>query len=280
MLKCVVFAVTEYGLAYLLEKRDSIEKTLRTGAVETVFMTQQDHSEKYLKEQMLFITDDAEILKQLLKEEYYAIGLYHDKNKGVYFEDTLYVVEDVEQLTFKAYDEVYRRLAGLPWDILETEHLVVRESTQEDVKEFYRIYKEPSITYYMEDLFQDPAEETVYMEAYIKQIYEFYGFGIWTVLHKETGEVIGRAGLNVREGYDLPELGFVIDVQYQGRGYAFEVCSAILDYAREELLFEKVQALVKEENERSVKLLNKLSFEYEKDVLEKGQEYRLMIKRL
>lgn len=131
MLKCVVFAVTEYGLAYLWEKRDSIEKTLRTGAVETVFMTQQDHSEKYLKEQMLFITDDAEILKQLLKEEYYAIGLYHDKNKGVYFEDTLYVVEDVEQLTFKAYDEVYRRLAGLPWDILETEHLVVRESTQE-----------------------------------------------------------------------------------------------------------------------------------------------------
>ena len=186
----------------------------------------------------------------------------------------------MEELTYKAYDEVYRRLAGIPWDILETQRLKVRESTVGDVKEFYRIYREPSITYYMEDLFQDPDEENAYMEAYIRQIYGFYGFGMWTVLLKNTGEVIGRAGLSIREGYELPELGFAIDVSHQGRGYALEACRAILTYAKEELCFEQVQALVRQENEASINLLKKLEFQYERNVVERGQEYLLLIKSL
>ena len=132
----------------------------------------------------------------------------------------------------------------------------------------------------MEDLFQDPDEENAYMEAYIRQIYGFYGFGMWTVLLKNTGHVIGRAGLSIREGYELPELGFVIDVSHQGRGYALEACRAILTYAKEELCFEQVQALVRQENEASINLLKKLEFQYEKNVVERGQEYLFLIKSL
>lgn len=280
MLKCVVFAVTEYGLTYLSEKRDRIEKMLYAAGVKAAFTAKRDFLWKENMQEVLFITDHAEILERLLKEGFYVIGLYHDKNGDTIFKGTLYAVEDVEQLAFQAYDEAYRRLAGLPWNILETERLIVRESTVADVEEFYRIYSEPSITYYMEELFQDPAEERAYMESYIKQVYGFYGFGMWTVLLKETGQVIGRAGLNVREGYDLPELGFVIGVPYQRKGYAYEVCSAILRYAEEELLFEKVQALVQGENEASKRLLCKLQFKYDRNVMERGREYELMIKQL
>ncbi|MGN0376121.1 MAG: GNAT family N-acetyltransferase [Suilimivivens sp.] len=268
--------VTESGLDGLLEQRASIEKTLYAGEIKAVFTSCQDYRCDLAKEDQLLITDDAETLKWLLKEGFFAIALYHDKNREVSFPEALYVVENVEELTLKAYDEVYRRLAGLPWDILETERLLVRESTVEDVKEFYRIYGDPSVTCYMEGLFQDPDEEIAYMKSYIKQIYGYYGFGMWTVLLKSTGQVIGRAGLSIREGYELPELGFVIDVMHQRRGYAFEVCSAILNYAKEELFFEKVQALVQEKNEASLKLLYKLGFQYEKNVFENGQEYRLM----
>lgn len=296
MLKCVVFAVTEYGFACLSEKRSGIERTLGSEGVKTVFLAKGDGGfllkerqgpsysggdyEKYGKEELLFLTDDADILSSLLREKYYAIGMYHDRNQDVCFQGTLYAVEDVEQLTFQAYDQAYRRLAGLPWEILETERLAVRESTVEDVKDFYRIYREPSITYYMENLFQDPDEEAAYMESYIRQIYGFYGFGMWTVLLKSSGRVIGRAGLNVREGYELPELGFVIGVPYQGRGYAYEVCGAVLSYAKEQLQFEKVQALVQEGNEASNRLLDKLGFAYERNIVENGQEYKLMIKKL
>lgn len=291
MLKSVVFPVTAYFYKPLLEKREKIEAELLPYGIEPVLIELADSKdtisgmvhlqdkELYLKEEMLLITDSPKILKELLADGFYAIALYHEQNRGISFE-TPYAVEDVEQLNFKSYDEVYRRLAGLPWDILETERLKVRESVVSDIEDFYRIYREPSVTYYMEDLFQDPEEERAYMESYIRQVYGFYGFGMWTVLCRETGKVIGRAGLSVREGYDVPELGFVIDVHHQRQGYGYEVCSAILVYAGKELLFEKVQALVQKGNTASRQLLDRLGFQYEKDVVENKQEYQLMIRQL
>ena len=71
-----------------------------------------------------------------------------------------------------------------------------------------------------------------------------------------------------------------IDVSHQGRGYALEVCSAILTYAKEELCFEQVQALVQEENASSLNLLHKLGFRYERNVVEQGREYLLLTKNL
>ncbi len=288
MLKCVVFAVTSYYYKQLLERRAALEDELPSGEAELVIMEAEgDISaettvllERYKKENLLFIADSREIFLHLYNGGYYVIALYHELNRQVSFEEALYAVEDVQQLKLMSYDEVYRRLAGLPWDILETERLKVRESTVSDVPDFYGIYAEPSVTYYMEDLFQDPDEECAYMEAYIRQVYGFYGFGMWTVLLKETGQIIGRAGLSVRAGYELPELGFVIAVPFQGKGFAFEVCSAVLAYAKEELLFDRVQALVQEKNAASCSLLAKLGFEYEKNVIEDNREYCLMIKQL
>lgn len=288
MLKCVVFAVTSYYYKYLLERRGEIEDELTAGGIELKITEAEENPEAglqaavqlYKKEELLFIADSREAFLYLYEEGYYVIALYHERNRHISFKEALYVVEDAQQLNLKSYDEVYRRLAGLPWDILETGRLKVRESTVSDVQDFYRIYEEPSVTYYMEDLFQDPDEELAYMEAYIREVYGFYGFGMWTVVLKETGRIIGRAGLSVREGYELPELGFVIAVPFQRKGYAFEACSAVLDYAKEELFFDKVQALVQEQNAASCRLLAKLGFTYEKNVTEDNREYRFMIKQL
>ena len=125
---------------------------------------------------------------------------------------------------------------------------------------------------------QEKESEIAYMKSYIEQIYGFYGFGLWTVILKESGEIIGRAGLSVREGYEIPELGFVIGVPFQKKGYAYEVCEAILRYAREELAFEAVQALVDEKNESSLRLLKKLGFLFDRDVIESDRHYKLFVK--
>lgn len=286
MLKCVVFPVTAYGYQVISAGRAQMEKPLAENGVtlyafEAGTAEEKDDFRKKIngsRFETLFVTDDPELLKKLLAGDCYAIAFYHEKNKEVFFRGALYAVEDVAQLTYHSCDEAYRRLAGIPWDILETDRLKVRESTVEDVEDFYRIYADPSITFYMEDLFQDPDEERVYMETYIKQFYGFYGFGMWTVILKETGQIIGRAGLSIREGYDLPELGFMIAVPFQKKGLAFEVCSAVLKYAREELFFDEVQALVEKENTASLRVLEKLGFYFRDEVTEKGKRYRLMIK--
>lgn len=232
------------------------------------------------REELLLLTDSPEWFLLLYDRGLYVLAVYHPGNRGGAFPQARYAVEDLLALEYTSYDEAYRRMAHLPWNILETERLKVRESTLEDVDDFYEIYQEPSITYYMEDLFPQKEAETAYMKAYIDQIYGFYGYGLWTVIHKESGKVIGRAGLSLREGYELPELGFVIAVPFQGKGYGYEVCRRILGYAREVLEFQEIQALADEKNLASLGLLQKLGFEYRRKVLEGARSYELYVKKI
>lgn len=189
-----------------------------------------------------------------------------------------YACEKPEELEISFLEGVYRRYKGIPWEICETERCLIRETTVEDVAAFYEIYKEPEITRYMENLYEDPEKERAYIRDYIDKIYGFYDFGIWTVTLKGSGQVIGRAGLTYREGYGEPELGFVIGVPWQKKGFASEVCRAVLDYGRENYGFDRVQAFVRPGNRASVKLCEKLGFVRREELVMEGTEYaRYMI---
>lgn len=231
-------------------------------------------------EQPLYVTDQAEVYTALRKKGFYVLPCLCEENRNESFPGALYAVEKLEELDFASLDRIYRRLAGLPWEILETDRLLVRETTVKDVESFYRIYEEPSVTAYMEALCEERDEETAYIESYIETVYAFYGYGMWTVLEKAGGEVIGRAGISWREGYDLPELGFVIGVPWQGRGYALEVCEGILNYARETLEMKEIQALVRPGNERSIKLCNKLGFMPGGETMAEGVGHLVFTKEL
>lgn len=231
-------------------------------------------------EQPLYVTDQPKVYAELREQGCYVLPCLHEDNRGEAFPGALYAVEKLEEMDEESFDLAYRRLAGLPWEILTTERCVVRETTVKDVDSFYRIYAEPSITEYMENLFEDRDEEIAYTKDYIDKVYAFYGYGMWTVLEKERGEAIGRAGITWREGYDLPELGFVFGVPWQGRGYAYEVCSAILAYARGELQMEQVQALVQPGNGRSLKLCERLGFLAAGETWVDGERHVLLVKKL
>ena len=149
----------------------------------------------------------------------------------------------------------------------------MRETTQGDVESFYQIYRDKGITAYMENLYEDGERERQYIRDYIEKVYGFYGFGMWTVCLKATGEVIGRAGLSMREGFEEPELGYVIGEKWQRQGIAAEVCGKILVYGREELGFERIRVLMHPENTASERLCHKLGFQYEREVELNGKIY-------
>lgn len=191
-----------------------------------------------------------------------------------------YAVTDIDDLDERYLERIWQRYRGLPWEICETERCLVRETVPEDVDSFYRIYRDKSITAYMEDLFEDRDEEKQYIRDYIEKVYGFYGFGMWTVCLKENGEVIGRAGLSMREGFEEPELGYVIGTKWQRRGIAAEVCRAVLTYGRDELGFERVRALMHPGNTASERLCRKLGFQYEKEMTLDSEIYNLYEKEL
>ena len=280
MLKKVVFLIADAGQGAAVEK---MKKNMGAEAAR-IFCGdaggwEKEGMEECLKKEILFVTDSSVMLSELKQRGNYGIAFLHDHNRQEDFSEAAYAVTDIAELEWESLEKAYLRLAGVPWTILKTDRCLVRETVVEDVEEFYRIYADPSITYYMEDLFPDPAEERAYIENYIKEIYGFYGYGMWTVLNRENNEVIGRAGLSWRQGFDMPELGFVIAVPYQRKGYAYEVCRAIVEYGEHELGFQEIQALVRKENEASVCLCRKLGFLWEDEAADRGIRYERYVKK-
>lgn len=211
----------------------------------------------------IFVLTDIPQIASLLAEGGYPVLVYvHAENKEMRLPHIKYVIEGFEDVGGEYFYRVWQRLTEKPWFITETERCIIRETTESDVDAFYEIYKEPSITEYMESLFEDRGTELQYVKDYREKVYDFYGFGMWTVLDKKTGKVIGRAGVSMREGFDDPELGFVIAKDYQGKGLAAEVCRAVLEFACREFGFSRFQALVHKNNIPSRKLLEKLGFSY------------------
>ena len=134
----------------------------------------------------------------------------HPGNRDADFGDARYALEEPEDLEPEYLERVYRRCHNLPWEILGTKRCWLRETVEEDVDSFWKMYQEAELTRYTEGLYPSPQAERKYIREYRRLVYCFYEFGVWTVLDRRSGAVVGRAGLSVREGYDLPELGFVI----------------------------------------------------------------------
>ena len=228
----------------------------------------------------LYVTDDAGIAETMRKEGKAVLIYLHPGSAEQDFTHFLFAVEDPEDLEEEYVERVYRRLKGLPWRIAETQRCIIRETVPEDVEEFYRIYSNPAITRYMDGLYPDIEQEKAYIREYIEKVYTFYGFGVWTVVEKESGAVIGRAGISYREGFEDPELGFIIGVPWQRKGYAREVCRAVLEYAWKALDFDCVQALVEPENIPSLHLCEELGFMPDGRVTVRQKEYcRLLVRK-
>ena len=285
MLKKVVISVQ----GNILPKVWQLSDHLKDNGLSVVCLTSDCSAGSFVREESnktirsadpegtLYITDSETAYHTLFRQGKYVLPYRHEGNRDSDFSGALYVIEQIEETDYETVDMAYRRLAGLPWEILTTTRCVVRETTTEDVDSFYRIYAEPDITKYMENLYADRDEEIAYVKDYREKVYSYYGYGMWTILTKDE-TVIGRAGINWREGFELPELGFVIGVPWQRQGYAYEVCNAILDYARKELGFTQIQALVMEGNDKSESLCLKLGFRFADIINIENKVYTLLVK--
>jgi RimJ/RimL family protein N-acetyltransferase len=94
--------------------------------------------------------------------------------------------------------------------------------------------------------------------------YRRNGFGLYCVELQDSGVAIGTCGLVRREGLDHVDLGFAFLPRYRSSGYAIESATAVMAYARDVVGLKRVVAIVSPDNERSIRVLEKLGFEFEK----------------
>ena len=168
------------------------------------------------------------------------------------------------------------RKAGIPVEIARTDQLLIRETIDSDISELYRIGTDQAVRKYIAPMQPTLEEEIVYTKAYVRHMYAFYDFGLWTVLEKDAyGQecVIGRAGLFPSERLaGQIEMGYMIAPECQGNGYGKEAAETVLRYAFNVLDLEEVHLFVEKENKASVKLAETLLIKVPGGQKEKWQD--------
>lgn len=99
-----------------------------------------------------------------------------------------------------------------------------------------------------------------------------HGFGYWVWFDRETGEPVARGGLSNTHvgGRDEIEVGWSVWPSRWGQGYATELGAASLRCAFDELGFDDIVSYTLLDNRASQRVMEKLGFEFERDVVHAG----------
>ena len=138
--------------------------------------------------------------------------------------------------------------------ILETERLNLREIDQSDFRALCNILQDPDAMYAYEGAFSD-EEVQEWLDRQILR-YKKWGFGLWAVILKETGEMIGQCGLTMQPWKDgeVLEIGYLFNRAFWHKGYATEAAKACKRYAFEVLKAEEVCSIIRDTNISSKKV--------------------------
>ena len=138
--------------------------------------------------------------------------------------------------------------------ILETPRLRFRRLTEDDFDNLCTILQDPQAMYAYEHAFSD-EEVREWLDRQLAR-YQEYGFGLWAVLHKDTDEFIGQAGLTMQDcdGEQVLEIGYLFRRAYWHQGYATEAARALKQYAFDTLGAQRVYSIIRDTNIASQKV--------------------------
>ncbi|EPS9495504.1 glutamine-hydrolyzing GMP synthase [Campylobacter upsaliensis] len=158
--------------------------------------------------------------------------------------------------------------------ILETPRTYLRPYRLDDLEDLHKILDEKTMYAWGHAFSKQECKDWIEQQL---QRYQKYGFGLWAVVDKASGEIIGNAGLNYENitlvsdetkvdevdssgesQCEILELGYIINHRFWGQGLGLEVARACAKYAFSKLGVKELYCLIKEDNAPSLKLAKKL----------------------
>ncbi len=132
--------------------------------------------------------------------------------------------------------------------IYETERLYTREMDKNDLPGLSRILQDREVMYAYEHAFTD--DETLNWLHQQMDRYRKDGFGLWSVILKETGEMIGQCGISIQGfmGSRVPEIGYLFQKAFWHQGYAIEAARGCKIHAFETLKIPEIFSIVRDIN--------------------------------
>lgn len=148
--------------------------------------------------------------------------------------------------------------------ILETKRLYLRELNVQDAIHFYNLNLDEEVLKYTGDRpFINVNEAKMFLKNYDQ--YDRFGFGRWAVIRILDDTFLGWCGLKYSADLDEVDIGFRFFKRYWNDGYATESAKACLNYGFSDLNTDKIIGRVMKENISSIRVLEKIGMNYDRD---------------
>lgn len=145
--------------------------------------------------------------------------------------------------------------------IATTKRLRIRKFSPADAVFMLELVNTPSWLRYIGDrnIYTIEAAENYLRNGPIRS-YNVNGFGGFCLEEAATGRLIGSCGFYRRDGLELPDLGFALLPEFEGKGFAFEAAEKLIGLFKKDHTIPVICAITAQDNERSVRLLHRLGF--------------------
>lgn len=148
---------------------------------------------------------------------------------------------------------------------IETERLLMRPKTLDDVEPMHAVFADPEVMRYIGNgkIASKTLADTQWRVERHMGHQERHGYSMWTLVLRETGEVIGDCGLMTEFTEPDVEVGYRLARAHWGHGYATEAARATVERAFADLPLERLIALTHPGNTASQRVLEKAGFDRE-----------------
>ena len=154
--------------------------------------------------------------------------------------------------------------------ILETSRLILREFTPHDADALALVLSDPETMRFYPSAFDRPG-----VEQWIRRNMQRYakdGHGLWAMVLKSSGDMIGDCGLTVQEvdGVDEVEVGYHVRRDLWGQGLATEAARGCRDFGFARLPAGRIISLIRPENLPSRRVAEKNGMTVWKEIVWRG----------
>jgi len=152
-----------------------------------------------------------------------------------------------------------------PFPVLETERLILRKPVESDIPAWYRMRSSEENMRYIGRKPATAIEEVKALYDLVIQDIEANKHIGWVVAEKSNpAGFIGMIGFHrIKPEHHRAEVGYMIEQEFQGKGYGKEAVKAIIEYAFKEMKIHSIEADIDKDNIASEQLLKSLGFRKE-----------------
>jgi RimJ/RimL family protein N-acetyltransferase len=154
---------------------------------------------------------------------------------------------------------------------LETARLLLRPFRADDIDAYAAMCADPDVMRYLGDGLPLSREDAWRQMAMLLGHWSLRSFGIWAVEERTGGAFVGRVGLYYPEGWPGREVGWTLAREHWSKGYASEAAEASLAHAFGPLQWTQAISLIDPENQRSIRVAERLGERFEREVEIKGR---------